>query len=249
MVRVTGSTGHVQRVAVLVAVVGIAMTASAQGPDAWLATMFGLSPGALARVDRGDVVAEALDANDGREVALVGVARVDASPHAYLQQIRDVSTFMRGDIVEAAGTFGAPATTGDLVRLSLTSGEVEALRRCRVGSCSLQAPAAVLEGARRLAAGGTGTHAAFEQLFRQFLVDTVNGYRSRGPDALPVYVDDSEPVSVARETRDLLDDDERVLPRLPDLRRLLVGGSSIGAGETPSTSSTGRVSVSAARRS
>src|SRR5512134_1087754 len=124
---------------VWIAVVGtLSAAAAALGPGiappfAFLEPTVRVSQADRVRLDTGDVIARVLPADDGH-VAFFAAARLRARPEALLEWTRAIDELKRGSMVLAVGRFSDPIADDDLDTLTLEADEVDALKRCRVGS-------------------------------------------------------------------------------------------------------------------
>ncbi|MEO8077746.1 MAG: hypothetical protein ABI818_15565 [Acidobacteriota bacterium] len=216
--------------AVLVAAtIGLADRASPprRRTDANLALEFLKSNFSLSASDLGDLsgdrpVSRSLDPTDRREVATLGVIRLRVPAAFYLDQLRQIADFKRNPSVLQIGVFGLPARVENLRELTLESGDVESLRRCHPGSCNLQLSSDAIGRFQREIARPDPNHAAVtNRVIREILVDLVNGYRTSGDDALMTYGDAKEPLSVAREFREMIRSRPAFLERFPLLEQHL----------------------------
>src|SRR5262249_31349238 len=89
------------------------------------------------RLARDEVIVRMLPADDGH-VAVFSATRLNAPPDALLQWTRAVESFRQGSQVVAVGRFSEPASDSDLDALTLDDDELNALRKCRVGSCDVK---------------------------------------------------------------------------------------------------------------
>src|ERR1051325_7672992 len=100
-----------------------------------LRNMMGLTSEDLISVDRGVVVAKNLESPDKREVAAAGVAWVPVSKECFVEKFRDIASFKKSSEVLQIGKFSNPVHPRDLDEMTLDPGDVDALRRCRAGTC------------------------------------------------------------------------------------------------------------------
>src|SRR5262245_51499951 len=72
----------------------------------FLMTAFNLSAADVARLDRGEVFSRTLDTKHRREVATLGIVRINTSASRYVERLADIATFKRTDDVLQIGKFG-----------------------------------------------------------------------------------------------------------------------------------------------
>jgi hypothetical protein len=154
--------------------------------------------GDLAAIERGEVVARVLPTADSRDVAVLGVVRLDVSRETYLRRLRDLRNWLRTPTREHLGLFSLPASIADVTALEVDPKAVSELRKCSPGSCTTKLSAAEMQ---RLQDEVDWTRsdvlARVTALARQRLVRLVEEYRDRGNAVLPVFADREAPVRAA----------------------------------------------------
>ena len=189
----------------------------------FLTSAFDLSATEIARLDRGEVISRTLEVTNRREVATLGIVRIDTSPSRYVERLADITTFKRtGDVLQV-GMFSSVPQAADMASLRLDEAELKRLRACRVGSCDMRLPADVIERVQRdihWDAPDASRHA--NALIRQQLVDYVARYRQRGSAAAMEYADREPRLNAAGEFAALLQADTFMSRYAPRLRRHLL---------------------------
>jgi hypothetical protein len=157
----------------------------------------------LMALDGGRAVVRIPKANDAREVAVLGVVRIDAPMDFLVERFRDVEGFMVSDrVVAQVGTFSAVPSTQDLESLSLPEGDIEALRECKVGNCDVKLPHSAIERIRReVDWSQPGYRDRASEVIASELVQYLRSYMSGGNAALITYHDKGEPLSLAEGFR------------------------------------------------
>jgi hypothetical protein len=149
-----------------------------------------------ARLDTGDVIARVLPADDGH-IAFFAAARLKAQPEALLEWTRAIDELKRGSMVLAVGRFSDPIADDDLDALTLEPGEIDALKRCRVGSCDIKLAATEIRGLQDvLRSAGSEWREAAQREFRRILIARVRLHQRSGLLALPPYADHGGRMSV-----------------------------------------------------
>jgi hypothetical protein len=175
-----------------------------------------LSTANFAALKQRNVITKLPKTTDSREVAAFSIVRVNAPGAVLTEKLLDIENFKRGEAVLQIGKFSEAPSLVDVQRLTLEKDDLEALRKCRVGSCDLKLSAAMIERFRKevnwLAADWREQATA---LFRQLLVDYVKAYLREGNKALAEYHDKSDVLRLADETNALL----REAPYLKDHAR------------------------------
>ncbi len=214
------------RVVITLTLIAFAVAPGAATPDSarmFLMTAFHLSAADIARLDRGEVVSRTLEAKNRREVATLGIARIETSPLKYIERLTDIATFKRTDDVLQIGKFSTVPRPADLEPLSIENADLRRLRECRVDDCDLKLPAETIERVRH----EIDWHAADASrkaslLIRQRLVGYVARYVQGGTAAAMEYADRAPRVNVAREFASLMDADPIAGTYAPRLRRHLL---------------------------
>jgi hypothetical protein len=167
---------------------------------AFLNSAFAITDGELSRVREGQVVARSLPADDGREVATLGVVRMQITPEFYVNRLNDIATFKKDEAVLQVGVFGDPPSVRDIAALTLDEVDIKSLRECRVGDCGVQLPAQAIERFRR-EIDWRRTDAADQAhwLMRRIIADYAAKYRQNGAAAGMTYADRKTPLSLSHE--------------------------------------------------
>lgn len=175
------------------------------------------------RVRTGGVVSRSLSTRDGREVATAGIVRVNVAPEEFVRRLTDIAGFKQAEAVLQIGTFSSPPHVSDLAGLTLDPADVRSLRNCRVGECGMQLPASIIEPLQREVNWNDASAAQqATEIVRAGLVRYVREYLTTGGQEGMAYADQSRPVDVVAEFRDLANSDRYVLPMFPDLHRYLL---------------------------
>jgi hypothetical protein len=218
-----GPQFHMARVLFAGLLLGIALvTVRAAQPDettSFLRTHFRFSAGDLRDLAQGRAPVRALDAADGREIAIAGAVRVPISPAEYVRQLRDIVAFKRHEAVQQIGTFSTPPRASDMAGLTLDDDHLGDLRECEVDDCDVQLSRAAIERLRAQVNWSAATAPAeANRVFREILIDQVGRYLQTGDPALMTYENHSEPLVVADEFRALVDAPPALLRRFPGLQ-------------------------------
>jgi hypothetical protein len=204
------------------------------GARTFLGRRLPLSEADLARTERGEPVVHTLDADDPREIAILGVVYLRIAPARYVERLAGIAAFKKEEAaVLQIGTVSEPAQPGDLAGLTLAPSDVSSLADCTVGDCDVQLSAAAIERFRR-EVDWNSPHAENDAnaLMRRLLAESAEHYRARGAAGLMEYADRSERVSLAREFRDLVADDIGVLSQFPALHRYLLEYPAVDVSRT-----------------
>jgi len=147
----------------------------------------GFSADDIASVAAGNGIAKLLPANKEDEMGMVGTVFINVAPE-YL-----ASAYAQVDKIEPIaamqhGVFSTPAKVSDLSGLTLESGDVNSLRKCKPGDCELMLPdSAIARFQKEVNWSSSNATDEANRLFRQILVDYVNAYRSQGDSAMMTF--------------------------------------------------------------
>ena len=146
-----------------------------------------------ARLDRGDAIVRVLPA-ESAEVAVFAAVRVDADGDRLAAWIRDIAALKKSPFVKAIARFSDPPRLEDLEALALDDEDLEAIRRCRPGSCQLKLGAAEIASLQEaIRAAPDSWKATLQAAFRQAMLARVHAYLAGGHGVLAPYADRDDP--------------------------------------------------------
>ena len=181
-----------------------------------------LSPAERSRLDRGEPIVKSLPPS-AREVAIFAAVRADISGDRLVAWVQRIDALKRGRFVMAVGRFSQPPRLDDLAGVTLEPGELDGLRQCRAGSCSLKLSASDIATLAPLAREHRpGWQAAVQHGFRQALLARAVTYLEHGLPGLPPYADQEEPESVESEFGSILQNSTFLRTQLPALAESLL---------------------------
>jgi hypothetical protein len=190
-----------------------ALSAQEPPPRPFLRKVIGLTDAQLAAVDKGEVVTRQLPSPDKPEIAAFGVVRINGATSTLRQHLRDLKTFRKVPQIPEIGHFSSPPSVADLNGLTWPEADVEALERCKVGSCDVKLGTGSLDRLQKEVDWKAGDATAkVTALIKDQMVDYVTAYATGGTDALAATVDKKQPKALADEFRTLL----RNSPYLPE---------------------------------
>jgi hypothetical protein len=173
----------------------------------FLRTYAQFSDADLEELEQGQPVAKLLPARAKDEVAVMGAVRIRASGDLFLGRFRDIIRFKKGGSVPEIGRFGSSPAPADVASLTLEPRDIDSLRECRVGDCRLKLSAdAIRQFQLQIPPFGTNKVELANRLFRDVLFDRIRTYLQSGDAGLLDYHDQSAPVSLALQFRQLLAD-------------------------------------------
>jgi len=164
---------------------------------------FGFTASQLAAVDAGTSVAVVLPSSVDHEIAVAGAVFVQATAARLVSVLQDVERLESGKGFLRTKRLSNPPRLGDFAGFQWPAGDVEALRDCRPGRCSVKLgqPAFDLLAKIDWSAPDAAEHA--NAFGRQSSLDYVLAYRKGGNRNLAIYVDSERPQSVAREFEEM----------------------------------------------
>lgn len=179
----------------------------------FLARDAGLSATQLDAIERGDVVVKTLPTGDERDVAVMGVVRVNRARRSVIEALRSQS---------AEHAFGATAAVEDVADVHLTHDDLNELSRCQPNTCNFKLPASGMAALSSIASSNAADAAQrAEDYLRRRMVEYVAAYRQRGNAAMIVY-DDLGSVQSRAAFDAMLRDSSRIFRVAPTLADFLL---------------------------
>ncbi len=189
------------------------LTEQAQGTDADRQALLAGQP----------VIKLLADADPAREVAVFGAVWVNASAKAYVDQVKKIEQFERGEAFHVTKRISDPPALDDFAALNISDQDFKDLKDCKIGSCALKIDADALQAIRAEVDWTKPTAKAdANAVFRRLALQYVNGYREGGNARLAVYRDNDHPTFVANEFRSMIDRLPRLASDAPELKRYLL---------------------------
>ena len=181
----------------------------------FLAATIKFSDSELASVDQGRVVTRQLPAADKGEIAAFGIVKVKASSDAFVDVARNPRRLHAMKGVDQIGLFSNPPVIDDVLPLDIPSGDIDALKKCKPGSCDVKLTDDTI--ARVAAIDWDAPDAKLRVLveFKKMIAALAATYRSGGIDALGTMVDRKDPKSRADEFRRLQENSPYIDKYLP----------------------------------
>lgn len=196
---------------------GAALHGWAPDPFAFLAPAIEVTRAQRAALDAGETIARALPGDDGH-LAVFAAARINATPDALITWASAIEAMQRGPMTRAIGRFSDPPSETDLDGLVLDPSDLDALLRCRPGSCRVKLAAAEIESVQQaIAHAGPDHRTAAEQAFRRVLIARVRAHRDHGLTSLMPYADRDRPASIYEAFASVVTRSPYLVTRLPQL--------------------------------
>ncbi len=168
----------------------------------FLTGQMGFTPADLSALDAGRAVARQMKVREAVDVNIFGAVRIDAPAEAFVEHLRNIDAFERKLGIIQVGKLGGRPEPGDFSGLTLEPSDVADLQECRPMSCDVQLPASVITRFRtELAQPGANATDTANRVFRSFLAERLQLYRSGGLALLGAYQDQSKPIWPATEFR------------------------------------------------
>jgi hypothetical protein len=172
----------------------------------------------------GSPITKFLNTDPSREVSVFGAIWINASPHRYVEAVKDIENFERGETFMITKRINAPPKVDDFADWQLPQEDLTDLKTCRISKCELKLSGQTIEKLRAEVDWMKPTaKAAVESVLRQLAYGYVTGYLENGNRALAVYLDSAKPMAVATEFESMIDRMPTLTEYQPELRRYLLG--------------------------
>ena len=191
--------------------------------ESYLTSSVKLTDDVRRRLDAGEPVTKMLEADQSKEVAVLGAVWIDAPISRYVEAVKDIETFERGGGFKVTKLIGEPPSPGDFSTLRLPDEDLDDLRSCRVGDCAVKLGEEALKRFRsEIDWKSPNARSAANALMQRLAFEHVTRYLEGGNERLAVYRDNSRPTFVAQEFRTMVDRMPELTTYLPDIRRYLL---------------------------
>jgi hypothetical protein len=189
----------------------------------YIASHVRLTAAQQARLLRGEPVTRVLDADPSREVAIFGAIWINAPVSRYVDAVRDIEQFEKGQYFLVTKRISSPPRLDDFASMRLPPDDAADLKKCKVGSCAIKlSEGALLRVRREIDWSKPDAAARAEELARQLALEYVNGYLEGGNARLATYRDSSRPTFVGHEFETMVNHMPSLTEGLPDLRTYLL---------------------------
>ena len=151
------------------------------------------------RLMRGEAITRLLDADENKEVAILGAVWINAPMHRYIQAVSDIESFERGGGFKMTKRISAPPQLDDFRALRVPDEDLQDLRRCRVGDCEVKVAASALNRFHsEINWSAPNAPAAAQAWVQRLAYEYTTSYLKGGDVELAVYRDGSRPTFVAQ---------------------------------------------------
>ena len=176
------------------------------------------------RLLRGEAVTKLLDADENKEVAILGAVWINAPMRRYLQAVTDIESFETGAGFKVTKKISTPPKLEDFRALRIPVEDMQDLRRCRVGSCEVKvAESALKRFQSEINWNAPNATAAAAALIQRLAYEYAASYLKGGDAELAVYRDNARPTFVAQEFREMTAAMPELSMHMPNTRRYLLG--------------------------
>jgi len=151
-------------------------------------------------LEGGRTVIRIPEAEDAREVVVVGAIRIHFPLVALVDRFRDAESLLAGDgIVTQIGAFDGQPSIEQLRGLRLPEGDFEALSKCEVGDCKVKLTREWIEAMSAIDWSSPGHRRLASAAMVRALVQYLDAYLAGGNAGLPVYHDKSQPLAASED--------------------------------------------------
>jgi hypothetical protein len=161
----------------------------------------------LAALDRGEPVVKVLPSRTKSEIAVIGIARLDAEKTAgvTIRSFRDSLTQKKSNAMMGGGQFSAPPGIEDLRGLKLEKSDFATIENCLTGECYIRISPALIENLRSYQdRKGAEYQKLVESAYRQEILGLVTEYAARGIEAIRVYDNSKRRTSLVDQHGELI---------------------------------------------
>jgi hypothetical protein len=171
----------------------------------------------------GQPITRLLDADPSKEVSVFGVVWIKAPMSRYLEAVKDIEQFEKGENFLITKRISAPPRLDDFVGMRFQPDDVRDLRKCKVGSCAIKlSEGSLLRLRKEVDWSKPDADAQVDALAQRLALEYVNGYLEGGNARLAAYRDSSRPTFVAHELKAMVDQMPSLTEFLPDVKTYLL---------------------------
>jgi hypothetical protein len=174
-----------------------------------------IAPADREQIDNGEVLIRILPAPDG-EVAVFAASRIDEDGDALVRWTHAIEQLKKGPYVMTIRRFSDPPVLADLDSLVLDDVDLEGIRECRAGDCSIKLAAHEIE-ALKAAITNADWKSAVQRQFKRVLFERVSKYLTGGFSALPPYADRPEPTAPREQLAGILNRSPHLRSHFPTI--------------------------------
>ena len=188
----------------------------------YLRQTIGLTPDEIRAEIAGRPVVRVLDPPDNREIAVLGVIRINVPRSFYIHRVSDFPSSLRDSTRMRFGVFSEPPTAADVATFSLPHADVEELSRCDTHRCNVKLSTQEITQLRAaIRSNSPGADSIASAYLRNVMLRYVSAYRVQGNAALVVYDDQRLASAAAHVMQAMLSRSPYLYPYAPSLERYL----------------------------
>lgn len=165
----------------------------------------GISEADFSKIQQGELFTKLLASENKREVAVLGITKINTPLDLTLKTFQETMSRQNKKSVIEMGNFSNSPIFEDINALKLEKVDIEDLKKCQVGNCSLKLSAPMIERFQKEIDWNAENHS--EQaaiLFKKLIFDYLQVYLARGDEALIEYQNERNKVSLRDEQISLL---------------------------------------------
>lgn len=165
----------------------------------------GISEADFSKIQQGELFTKLLASENKREVAVFGITKINTPLDLTLKTFQDTMSRQNKKSVIEMGNFSNSPIFEDFDSLKLEKIDIEDLKKCQVGNCSLKLSASMIERFQKEIDWNAENHS--EQatiLFKKLIFDYLQAYLARGDEALIEYQNERNRISLRDEQISLL---------------------------------------------
>jgi hypothetical protein len=191
-----------------------------QQPTTDLPTFFkntvGLTAAQISSIQSGKAVVKALNTSTPEEIYLFGAVYINAAPESYLMYSRDLNQLRKSPDILTIAQFSNPPQLSDLNNFGFAAAEIQELKKCKVGNCTIQIPAESLTALQQSTNWSSpNLNDQVNQLVRASILKHLLAYQSGGDPFLLTYNDKPTPTDVSKDFQFVLDFSKSLPQYLP----------------------------------
>ncbi|MBY0497838.1 MAG: hypothetical protein K2Y23_26820 [Cyanobacteria bacterium] len=191
--------------------------------ESYLASTVKLTPLERQRLFRGEAITRLLDADESKEVAILGAVWINAPMRRYIDAVKDIESFEKGAGFKVTRKISSPPKVEDFRGLRIPDEDLQDLRRCKVGNCEVKVGAGALNRFHsEVNLNAPNANAAAMAWLQQLAFEYAVSYLKGGDAELAVYRDGSRPTFVAQEFREMTAAMPELSTHMPNTRRYLL---------------------------
>jgi hypothetical protein len=172
---------------------------AASGLEALLRVRLGLTSQQMAAVRQGRPLAVALPSNVDREIQVGGAIHVGVSADRLAAILQNVERLETGEGFIQTRRLSEPPRLDDFKDLQVPAGDIAALRKCRLGDCSVKLGKGAIDLLSSVDWNSSDVASRVNDLARAAALAYIEAYRRGGNAELAIYLDSDHPQWIAAE--------------------------------------------------